>query len=117
MTLTFKRFGSLQTVFAKGGGHHALKALAPSNYNVIGLDWTIDPREARKIVGDDKVLQVSGVRMEAFQICWWAVDFGRFVCKNFQVKHRDLVSHSEHLKLPLLRILSCTNHSLLTYHC
>jgi len=45
------------TVFAKGGGHHALKALAPSNYNVIGLDWTIDPREARKIVGDDKVLQ------------------------------------------------------------
>ena len=67
-------------MFAKGGGHHALKALAPSNYNVIGLDWTIDPREARKIVGDDKVLQVSGLRI--FKFVWWVVDFGRFVCKN-----------------------------------
>ena len=46
-----------QTVFAKGGGHHALHALAPSNYNVIGLDWTLDPREARRIVGPGKVLQ------------------------------------------------------------
>lgn len=45
------------TVFAKGGGHHALKALAPSNYDVIGLDWTMDPREARRIVGGGKVLQ------------------------------------------------------------
>ena len=69
-------------MFAKGGGHHALKALAPSNYNVIGLDWTIDPREARKIVGDDKVLQVSGLRMEKFKFVWRAVDFGRFVDRN-----------------------------------
>ena len=43
-------------MFAKGGGHHSLKALATSNYEVIGLDWTVDPQEARKIVGD-KVLQ------------------------------------------------------------
>ena len=43
-------------MFPKGGGHHALKALSSSNYDVIGIDWTIDPTEARKIVGD-KVLQ------------------------------------------------------------
>jgi len=45
------------TVFPKGGGHHALKTLATSNYDVIGIDWTIEPKEARAIVGEDKVLQ------------------------------------------------------------
>ena len=44
-------------MFAKGGGHHSLKGLSLSNYEVIGLDWTIDPDEARLIVGDGKVLQ------------------------------------------------------------
>jgi len=45
------------TVFAKGGGVHGLKAMAASNYDVIGIDWTMEPEEARKIVGDGKVLQ------------------------------------------------------------
>jgi len=33
-----------------------VKALSTSNYEVIGLDWTIDPKEARKLAGG-KVLQ------------------------------------------------------------
>ncbi len=42
-------------VFARGA-HHALKGLADTEYDVIGLDWTMDPVEARKETGD-KVLQ------------------------------------------------------------
>lgn len=46
----------LQTVFAKGGGH-SLDAQAELGYETIGLDWTVDPIEARKIVGDNITLQ------------------------------------------------------------
>lgn len=46
----------LQTVFAKGGGH-SLDAQAQLGYETIGLDWTVDPIEARKIVGDNITLQ------------------------------------------------------------
>jgi len=44
------------TVFAKGG-HYALKELGESGYDVVGLDWTIDPVEARKLVGKNVTLQ------------------------------------------------------------
>ena len=43
-------------VFAKGA-HYALDALADTPYDVIGLDWTMDPAEARATVGDRAVLQ------------------------------------------------------------
>lgn len=46
----------LQTVFAKGGGH-SLDIQAQMGYETIGLDWTVDPVEARKIVGDNITLQ------------------------------------------------------------
>lgn len=38
------------TVFAKGA-HYAIKDLADSGYDVVGLDWTVDPECARKQVG------------------------------------------------------------------
>lgn len=44
-----------KTVFAKGA-YYALEDLADSAYDVIGLDWTMDPREARRRVGG-KTLQ------------------------------------------------------------
>lgn len=44
------------TVFAKGGGH-SLDIQAQMGYETIGLDWTVDPIEARKIVGDNITLQ------------------------------------------------------------
>ncbi|CAI6348839.1 unnamed protein product [Macrosiphum euphorbiae] len=43
-------------VFAKGG-HYAMKQLSTFDYDVIGLDWTIDPVEAREIVGNNITLQ------------------------------------------------------------
>ncbi len=43
-------------VFAKGAPY-ALEALADTPFDVIALDWTMDPREARAIVGDRAVLQ------------------------------------------------------------
>jgi uroporphyrinogen decarboxylase len=43
-------------VFAKGA-HYALDALADTDYDVISLDWTMDPAEARDVVGDRAVLQ------------------------------------------------------------
>jgi len=45
------------TLFAKGA-NHALGFLAQNaGYDVLGLDWCIDPVEARKIVGDKVALQ------------------------------------------------------------
>ncbi|XP_037780900.1 uroporphyrinogen decarboxylase-like [Penaeus monodon] len=43
-------------VFPKGG-HFALKELAALKYEVIGIDWTVDPALAREIVGPNKTLQ------------------------------------------------------------
>lgn len=47
---------TFQTVFAKGGGH-SLDVQAKLGYETLGLDWTVDPTEARKIVGDNITLQ------------------------------------------------------------
>ncbi|XP_036333644.1 uroporphyrinogen decarboxylase isoform X2 [Rhagoletis pomonella] len=44
------------TIFAKGAGH-SLKEQATLGYDVIGLDWTVDPVEARKEVGPNITLQ------------------------------------------------------------
>ncbi|BFZ65115.1 Uroporphyrinogen decarboxylase in heme biosynthesis [Saitoella coloradoensis] len=44
------------TVFAKGAWY-ALDALCDSGYNVVGLDWTHDPAEARKIANGRVTLQ------------------------------------------------------------
>jgi hypothetical protein len=35
-----------QTVFAKGG-HYALVSLSQIGYEVVGLDWTVDPEGSR----------------------------------------------------------------------
>lgn len=43
-------------MYAKGGGH-SLREQAELGYEVIGLDWTIDPVEARRIVGPNVTLQ------------------------------------------------------------
>ena len=45
-----------KTVFAKGA-HYALESLSDSGYNVIGLDWTIDPQQARQRVNGRVALQ------------------------------------------------------------
>lgn len=46
----------LQTIFAKGAGH-SLAEQANFGYDVISLDWTVDPEEARKQVGPNITLQ------------------------------------------------------------
>ncbi|XP_064404233.1 uroporphyrinogen decarboxylase-like [Halichondria panicea] len=43
-------------VFAKGA-HYALKELSDTEYDVVGLDWTMEPREARHCVGETVTLQ------------------------------------------------------------
>ncbi|KAH8400749.1 hypothetical protein KR009_000746, partial [Drosophila setifemur] len=45
-----------QTLFAKGAGH-SLKEQSELGYDVIGLDWTVDPIEARNLVGPNITLQ------------------------------------------------------------
>ena len=44
------------TVFAKDA-HFALAEMAKLNCNTIGLDWTINPQDARIIIGNGKTLQ------------------------------------------------------------
>jgi uroporphyrinogen decarboxylase len=43
-------------VFAKGA-HYALEDLVDTDYDVIGLDWTMDPKAARLVVGERATLQ------------------------------------------------------------
>jgi len=43
-------------IFAKGAWH-ALELLGESDYDIISLDWTHDPVQARKRVGPNKILQ------------------------------------------------------------
>lgn len=49
-------------VFPKDG-HYVLSQLAQCGYEVIGLDWTVLPKEARSIVGPNVTLQVSIIIM------------------------------------------------------
>ncbi|XP_054268085.1 uroporphyrinogen decarboxylase [Macrosteles quadrilineatus] len=52
-----RKIGDIRmTVFAKGA-HYAIKELANSPYDVVGLDWTVDPEIARKQVGLNITLQ------------------------------------------------------------
>lgn len=44
------------TIFAKGSWY-ALEDLSESNYEVVSLDWTIDPSFARKMTNDKVALQ------------------------------------------------------------
>lgn len=44
------------TIFAKGA-HYALEELANIGYEVVGIDWTVDPVQARKCVGPNITLQ------------------------------------------------------------
>merc|ERR1719431_2006778 len=57
------------TVFAKGG-HYALEDLSNSGYETVGLDWTIDPVLARRMVGDKVTLQGN--------FDPWALDLSRY---------------------------------------
>ena len=36
------------------GAHYAIESLSTSGYNVVGIDWTMEPREAR-LQSDNKV--------------------------------------------------------------
>nr|BAN21087.1 uroporphyrinogen decarboxylase [Riptortus pedestris] len=44
------------TIFAKGA-HYSLEELAQSGYEVVGIDWTVDPSLARLKVGSNVTLQ------------------------------------------------------------
>jgi uroporphyrinogen decarboxylase len=46
----------LQTVFAKGA-HYALEELSKCGYDVVSLDWTLDPALSRQRVGPNITLQ------------------------------------------------------------
>lgn len=43
-------------IYAKGGSH-SLKEQSELGYEIVGLDWTVDPVEARSIVGPNVTLQ------------------------------------------------------------
>ncbi len=45
-----------KTIFAKDA-HYALPSLSLLKYDTIGLDWTMDPKKSRDIVGPNKSLQ------------------------------------------------------------
>ncbi len=52
-----KEYPEVPLVVFPKGVHYGLDALADTDYDVISLDWTMDPKEARRAVGDRAVLQ------------------------------------------------------------
>ena len=42
---------AFQIIFAKGA-HYALEEISKLGYNVIGLDWTVDAKSTRVLLGD-----------------------------------------------------------------
>ena len=54
--LARRRPDTPRIVFAKGA-HYALEALAATSFDVVSLDWTIDPRQARDRVAGRAALQ------------------------------------------------------------
>ena len=62
------------------GGHYALKDLSATEYDVIGIDWTVNPTEARKIVGDGITLQgnLDPCALYASKVVIKAINLARF---------------------------------------
>ena len=49
---------NFQIIFPKGATLDSLELLAKDQcYDVIGLDWTVNPQEARRRLGDNVTLQ------------------------------------------------------------
>lgn len=48
--------GAPSIVFAKGA-YYAIEDLAKLNCNALGIDWTLDPKKARELVGPNMTLQ------------------------------------------------------------
>ncbi len=72
--------GAPSIVFAKGAWY-AIKDLAKLNCNALGIDWTLDPKEARKLAGPNITLQgnfdpswLLGTRSEIEQLAKKMVD-------------------------------------------
>ncbi|XP_055531875.1 uroporphyrinogen decarboxylase isoform X1 [Wyeomyia smithii] len=55
--LASENIAAVPMVLFSKGAMHSLPEQAKTGYEVIGLDWTIDPEEARKLVGPDVTLQ------------------------------------------------------------
>lgn len=87
---------TFQTVFAKGGGH-SLDVQATLGYETLGLDWTVDPIEARKIVGDNITLQGNLDPQDLYKtpVCLWLF----YVCKSLNPYKGWLLSNCTSLIL------------------
>ena len=49
-------FHDVPIILYTQGVHYALKELGELEYQIIGIDWTVEPDLARKLIGDKKVL-------------------------------------------------------------
>lgn len=78
----------MQIVFAKDG-HYGLEDLSESGYEVVGLDWTIDPHSARSVTEIDESL------------------FSDFACKSVQIQ-AILTSRSYTASFSLMVLLQST---------
>lgn len=61
------------------------------SYDVIGLDWTVDPIEARKQLGPNVTLQgnMDPCAMYSSQVCY--IFFLNICIYNFDFKHNYLI--------------------------
>ncbi|XP_074641625.1 uroporphyrinogen decarboxylase-like [Tubulanus polymorphus] len=55
--LQAKNIQPVPMVIFANGGHYAIEDLAHSSYDVIGLDWTVKPKNARRLAGTSVSLQ------------------------------------------------------------
>lgn len=92
-------------VFGKGA-MHSLAEMADLGYDVLGLDWSIDPEEARKIVGDNITLQGNLDPQDLYKTQEELKELTKTMVKKFG-KHR-YIANLGHGITPLTPIESMT---------
>ncbi len=88
------------TVFAKGAWF-ALEDFADSDCQVIGLDWTMDPAESRRLVGPGKVLQGNLDPCMLYADPRQVSEFTRRMLEAFGPRHIANLGHGVYPDTPL----------------
>lgn len=98
------------TLFAKGA-MHSLPEQAEIGYDVIGLDWTIDPSKARELVGPNVTLQGNLDPQDLYKSKDELIELTKTMVKKFG-KHRYIANlgHGITPKTPIESMTTFVDH-------
>jgi uroporphyrinogen decarboxylase len=96
------------TVFAKGAWF-ALETFGKTDCQVVGLDWTIAPSEARNRIGTDKVLQGNLDPCQLYATPEAVSEATRHMLKSFGGRHIANLGHGVYPDTPLDSVKAFVN--------